>query len=77
MAFVPKNYNTNGGDETVIGGKLTIKADAVVEGLDATTKAPGLVRKASKVAEAKGETPTAKEFNALLKALKDAGIMAK
>lgn len=42
----------------------------------ATTTKLGGVKKASKVAEAAGETVTAAEFKALLDALKSAGIMS-
>lgn len=80
MPFVPKNYMTDGGNETVIGGKLTIKPGAKVDGLPtpghATTTVYGSVKKASKVADAAGEAPTAAEFNALLAALKSAGLMS-
>lgn len=74
--FVPKNYRTAGGDETVIGGKLTFKEGAEVEGLGATTTKAGLVKVAAAVAEAAGDAPTKAEFKALLDALKAAGIMA-
>ena len=33
MSFVPKNYTTDGGDKTVIGGELEIKEGAQVSGL--------------------------------------------
>lgn len=33
MSHVGKNYNTDGGDTTVIGGKLIIEDGATVEGL--------------------------------------------
>lgn len=33
MSFVPKNYTTDGGDKTVIGGELEIKEGAKVSGL--------------------------------------------
>ena len=33
MSFVPKNYTTDGGDTTVIGGKLIVEEGASVEGL--------------------------------------------
>ena len=43
---------------------------------DATTETPGLVKQAANVAAAVGDTPTKTEFDGLLTALKDAGIMA-
>ena len=105
MPFVPKNYMTDGGNETVIGGKLTIKPGAKVSGIarvpdtgttghylkktssgcswatlpstpDASTTTKGLVKQAAAVADATGEAPTAAEFNALLAALKSAGLMS-
>ena len=42
----------------------------------ATKTRAGAVKMAAKVSEAAGSTPTAAEFNALLDALKTAGIMA-
>lgn len=43
---------------------------------NATTETPGLVKQAGNVAAAAGDTPTKAEFDGLLTALKDAGIMA-
>lgn len=43
---------------------------------NATTETPGLVKQAANVAAAVGEAPTKAEFDGLLTALKDAGIMA-
>ena len=43
---------------------------------NATTATAGLVRQAAAVADAAGETPTKAEFNALLAALRAAGIVA-
>lgn len=45
-------------------------------GAVATTESPGVVKQAAHVADVAGETPTKEEFNALLAALRDAGIMA-
>ena len=42
----------------------------------ATTSAAGTVKQSALVADAAGENVTAAEFNALLTALKNAGIMA-
>ena len=42
----------------------------------ATTSAAGTVKQSALVADASGENVTAAEFNALLNALKNAGIMA-
>lgn len=43
---------------------------------NATTSRAGLVKQAAAVADAAGETPTKAEFNALLAALRVAGIVA-
>ena len=43
---------------------------------NATTSKAGLVKQAAAVADAAGETPTKAEFNALLAALRVAGIVA-
>ena len=102
MAFIPKNYSTDGGNELVIGGKLTVKPGAKVGGLnavpssgsngqflkktsggyafsalpDAGTSTKGVVKQAAAVAGAAGDAPTKAEFDALIAALKAAGIMA-
>lgn len=44
--------------------------------VEATTEAAGLVKQSAPVEEATGDAPTAAQFNALLDALKAAGIMA-
>lgn len=62
MSYNTPNYTEQGGETTVIGGKLIYKG---VE-----------MKRAANVAEAAGATPTAAEFKALLDALKAAGLMA-
>ena len=62
MSYNTPNYTEQGGETTVIGGKLIYKG---VE-----------IKRAAKVAEAAGDAPTAAEFKALLDALKAAGLMA-
>ena len=42
----------------------------------ATTETAGMVKQAAHVADAVGEAPTKAEFDSLLSALQDAGIMA-
>lgn len=67
MSYTTKNYTTDGGDKTVIGGTLDIKEGAVLLGLpqaanqadSTTTTIAGLVT----------------DFNALLAKLKAAGLM--
>lgn len=82
MAFICKNYRTDGGNELVIGGKITFKKGAKVDNLPpaalpaATKTVKGAVKMAAKVSEAAGSAPTAAEFKALLDALKAAGIMS-
>lgn len=113
MSYTPKNYLTDGGDTTVIGGTLEIKEGASVTGMttativdaltsddatkalsakqgkalkalvdakytaaNATAAAAGLVKQAALVADAAGDAPTKAEFDALIAALKTAGIMA-
>lgn len=66
---VTKNFFTRGGDELVIGGRLTIKAGAEVSGT-------GIVP--NQAAETPGSDTVAKvraSLNDLLLKLKDAGIM--
>ena len=62
MSYNTKNYTEQGGETTVIGGKLIYKG---VE-----------IKRMTNVAEAAGANPTAAEFKALLDALKAAGLMA-
>ncbi|MDK2942959.1 MULTISPECIES: Head fiber protein [Acetobacterium] len=67
MSYTTKNYTTEGGDKTVIGGTLDIKEGAILLGLpqagyqadSAATTVPGLVA----------------DFNSLLAKLKAAGLM--
>lgn len=77
MSYNAKNYTEQGGEKTVIRGKLIFEAGSSVEGLPAATaSATGGVKQASAVADAAGEAPTAAEFKALLDALRTAGILA-
>ena len=65
-----KNYQAQNGDEWVIGGKLTIKEGAEIEGLPSFTPAES---QASSTAE---EVSTlVSDFNSLLQKLKTAGLM--
>jgi hypothetical protein len=58
------------------GKKLVFGSGSVIEGLPvATTEAAGVVKQAAAVADA-ASTPTKAEFNALLAALRAAGIIA-
>lgn len=76
-----KNYTEQGGEKTVIGGTLEFAEDAEVKGLPgATATAKGGVKLAAKVDAVvpAGQTATDCEtkVNAILTALKNAGIMA-
>lgn len=86
--YVTKNYMTDGGNELVIGGKLTVLEDAEVTGLPggadyklpaATAKALGGVKQAAAVADA-ADTDAAtlqSTLNRLLAALRTSGVLAK
>ena len=68
-----KNFMAHGGNELVIGGKLTFLEGAVVEGLSLD----GILEKAANIADREATTVATlrTEFNALLAALKEAGFM--
>lgn len=58
------------------GKVLKDAVDAKYTAANATTAAAGLVKQSAVVADAAGEAPTKAEFDALIAALKTAGIMA-
>ena len=58
------------------GKELKTLVDAKYTAANATEAVAGLVKQAAPVDSVTGEAPTADEFNALLDALKAAGIMA-
>lgn len=60
-------------DAQAVGTKLSEKADKTTA---ATKEALGLVKQAAAVADAAGEQPTKAEFDALLAALRAAGVLA-
>jgi len=62
-----KNYTKQGGDETVIGGKLIIEEGAIVEGL------PSAEAQADSVASTIAALVI--DFNALLAKLRAAGLL--
>ena len=66
-----KNYMAHGGNELVIGGKLTFLEGAAVEGLG------GAMEKAENVPESVATTVAGlkEDFNTLLSVLKAAGFM--
>ena len=68
-----KNFMAHGGNELVIGGKLTFLEGAVVEGLTLD----GILEKAANIGDSEATTVAnlKTDFNALLAALKAAGLM--
>ena len=68
---ITKNYFAHGGNELVIGGKLTLLEGATVEGLT------GAIEKIENVPESTATTVAAlkENFNTLLAALKTVGFM--
>ena len=68
---ITKNFFAHGGDELVIGGKLTLLEGATIEGLT------GAIEKIENVPESTATTVAAlkESFNALLAFLKAAGFM--
>lgn len=68
-----QNYTTQGGNETVIGGKLTFLPGATVEGLEEVLSIP----QADELTDSTASTVEAlrDDFNALLRALRDANLM--
>ena len=64
-----KNYTTDGGDTTVIGGRLVVEEGASVEGLPSAAE-----NQAASTATAVNGLKN--DFNALLVKLKEAGVMA-
>ena len=67
MSYTTKNYTTDGGDKTVIGGTLDIKEGAVLLGL------PQAANQADSTATTIAGLVT--DFNDLLAKLKAAGLM--
>ena len=79
MSYNCKNYTAHGGNETVIGGKLTFLPGAQVEGLNDLLDLPegGGLTAAANQADSTATTVAGlkDDFNALLAKLKTAGIM--
>ena len=71
---ITKNYMAHGGDELVIGGRLTILPGAVVEGLPSGGAfTPAEAQPDSKATSA---ATLREDFNALLARLRAAGILS-
>lgn len=73
---ITKNYMAHGGEELIIGGKLTFLAGAVVEGAEGLLDIPKA--DAPYVADSTATTVAAlrDNYNALLAALRNAGVLA-
>lgn len=69
MGYNSKSYQAQGGDEWVIGGRLTITEDAEVSGLPIPTAENQADSTATTIADLKTD------FNSLLEKLKNAGLM--
>lgn len=68
------NKNATGGTIGAVVQELADNWPATPSNANTTT--PGLVKQAAHVAAVSGESPTKDEFNGLLTALQNAGIMA-
>ena len=78
MSFITKNYNTDGGDRTVIGGVLEFEEGAEVKNFPGSGGTTGGTKNAAENQDASTATAVAalkNDFNALLNKLKNAGIM--
>ena len=79
---ITRNYHAHGGSEWVIGGKLTFLPGATVEGAEGLFDLPSAPTPASPtipyIADSEATTVAALKdnFNALLAALRTAGLMA-
>ena len=75
-----KNYAAHGGNEWVIGGRLTFLPGASVEGADSLFDLPegGSVAQLPALPDSEASTVTAlrQDYNNLLAALRTAGLMA-
>ena len=79
QTYQTKNYTAHGGAETVIGGKLTFLAGAVIDdqaGVIPTPAAPFTPAAAQADSEASSYTTLKNDFNDLLAKLRAAGLMA-
>ena len=76
MSSSTRNYHAHGGNEWIVGGKLTFLPGAVVEGAEGLFD-PAHAAKLPFVAESEATSVAAlrEDFNALLSAFKAAGIM--
>ena len=78
MGSITKNYHAHGGGEWVVGGKLTFLPGAVVEGAEGLFDPPaGEGQPLSYMAPSEATTIAVlrEDFNALLAAIRAAGLM--
>jgi len=80
MSYSTRNYMAHGGEELVIGGKLTFLPGATVEGAEGLFDIPSSAGSAQLafIADSTATTATAlrADLNALLAALRSSGLMA-
>ena len=78
MSQTSQNYHADGGNEWIIGGKLTFLPGATVEGADGLLDVPagsGEQLPNVKASEATTVAALREEYNRLLAALKASGLM--
>lgn len=79
MGSTARNYHAHGGNEWVVGGKLTFLPGAVVEGAEGLFDLPsGGAQPLPCMADSEATTVAAlrEDYNRLLAALREAGLMA-
>ena len=78
MTRSARNYFAHGGNELVIGGKLTFLPGAIIEGGDDLFGRSEPVAQIAYIADSEATTIAAlrEDFNGLLAALRNAGLMA-
>lgn len=79
MEHTARNYHAHGGSEWVVGGKLTFLPGATVEGAEGLFDLPhGEGCALPYIADSEAGTVAAlrEDFNRLLSALREAGVMA-
>ena len=79
MGYTARNFHAHGGSEWVVGGKLTFLPGATVEGAEGLFDLPrGEGCALPYIADSEAGTVAAlrEDFNRLLSALREAGVMA-
>ena len=80
MDSITRNYHAHGGNEWVIGGKLTFLPGATVEGAEGLFDLPNAAEPVRLEALADSEASTVaalrEDFNRMLAALRASGLMA-